>query len=71
MRGIVIETGQKVPLSLSQRGYRSFRTARELVAALRAEVMVKFQRQMHELELSEPGERPESAGGIEPWPYEW
>lgn len=50
-------------------GYRSFKSAHALIAALRQSIHVKFQAQMHEAELAEPGEAPRSA--IEPVPYEW
>lgn len=67
-RGEVL-AGREALRAAAEPGYRSFKSVREMVAALRESVIVKFQAQMHEAELAEPGDPPRSA--IEPVPYEW
>lgn len=50
-------------------GMRYRRIARQMIQALRESIYVKWQAQMHDAELREPGEPPTSK--IEPVPYEW
>jgi hypothetical protein len=54
------------PPSLSELGFRSFSTAGSMLAALRAEVMLKFIRQAHEAEMN-----PSAPTSIRPNPEDW